>query len=329
MHHLKLSLTGLFLLITLSATYASYETRITVAQDGSGDFTSIQEAINNTKSFPDKRITIYLKNGIYEEKVEVPAFNTHLSIIGEDPEKTIISWNDHFKKIDKGRNSTFFTYTFKVEANDFYAENLTIKNTAGPVGQAVALHLTGDRIAFHNCRILGNQDTFYSAGEKNRNYFSECYIEGTTDFIFGEAVVLFEHCTIHSLADSYITAASTPEGNQYGFVFSGCKLTAAPEVTEVYLGRPWRNYANVAFIRCEMGSHILPEGWANWSGTSRTETAIYREFRNSGPGADITKRVNWSNQLTKEEAAKFSKENILSVPHQAPVSVSAWTSQNR
>lgn len=315
------------LIFIFTSTAYAYETRITVALDSSGDFTSIQEAIFSTKSFPDQPITIFVKNGVYREKIKVPAFNTRLSIIGESKEKTIIRWDDHFKKINKGRNSTFYTYTFKVEANDFYAENLTIENTAGPVGQAVALHITGDRMVFHNCRILGHQDTLYSAGENSRQYFSECYIEGTTDFIFGEATVLFEHCTIHSLADSYITAASTPKGKKYGFVFSHCKLTAAPEVSRVYLGRPWRDYANVAFIRCEMGSHILPEGWANWSGTSRTETAVYREFENSGPGADTSNRVEWSRRMTKEEATEFTKEKILSVGYPAPVSVSAWTSQ--
>lgn len=321
-----LLLTGLIFIFT--ATAQAFETRITVAPDSTGDFTSIQEAIYSAKSFPDQPVIIFVKNGVYLEKIKVPAFNTRLSIIGESKEKTIIRWADHFKKIDKGRNSTFYTYTFKVEANDFYAENLTIENTAGPVGQAVALHITGNRAAFHNCRVLGHQDTLYSAGENSHQYFFNCEIEGTTDFIFGEATVLFEHCTIHSLADSFITAASTPREKPFGFVFLDCKLTASPEVTRVYLGRPWRDYANVAFIGCEMGAHILPEGWANWSGTSRTETAVYREFKNSGPGADISTRVEWSCQMTNEEATEFTKEKILSISYSAPVPVSQWTTQN-
>lgn len=265
---------------------------------------------------------------MYHEKIKIPAFNTKLSIIGESREGTIISWDDHFRKIDQGRNSTFYAYTFKVEANDFSAENLTIRNTAGPVGQAVALHVTGDRATFRNCSILGHQDTLYSAGENSHHYLYNCLIEGTTDFIFGEATTLFERCTIHSLADSYITAASTPKGKHFGFVFLDCSLTASPDVSKVYLGRPWRDYANVVFLRCNLGSHILPEGWANWGGTSRTETAFYGEYENNGAGANPKSRVPWSNQLTEHEAEKYTREQILSSLFAPKVPVSQWTSQN-
>ncbi len=322
----------IFLLFCFSAIFAAtayaYETRITVAIDGSGDYTSINEAIYDTKSFPDKPITIFIKNGVYHEKVKIPAFNTKLSLIGESREGTIISWDDHFRKIDKGRNSTFYTYTLKVEANDFYAENLTIRNTAGAVGQAVALHVTGDRVTFRNCNILGHQDTLYSAGENSRQYFHNCFIEGTTDFIFGEATALFENCTIHSLADSYITAASTAQGKQFGFVFLECTLTASQDVSEVFLGRPWRDYAKVVFLHCKMGNHIKAEGWANWSSTSRNETAFYGEYENRGPGASTKKRVPWSHQLSDSEAAKHTKEEILGSFFDPKVPVSCWTSQN-
>lgn len=290
---------------------ASFQTRITVAKDGTGDFKSLQEAIYSVKAFPDTQIIIYLKKGIYHEKTRIPAFNTHLSIIGEDPQTTIISWDDHFKKIGKGRNSTFYTYTLKVEANDFYAENLTIQNTAGPIGQAVALHVVGDRAFFRNCRILGHQDTFYGAGENSRIYFNECYFEGTTDFIFGEATVLFENCEIRSLSNSYITAASTPVWKDFGFVFLNCRLTAADSVKSVYLGRPWRDYANVAFLNCYMDDHIHPEGWANWSGTNRDQTAIFIEYGNTGLGADLSGRVGWMRRITKREAKRYVIENIL------------------
>lgn len=322
----------IFLLLCFSAIFAStayaYETRITVAIDGSGDYTSINEAIYHTKSFPDKPITIFIKNGVYHEKVKIPAFNTKLSLIGESREGTIISWDDHFRKIDKGRNSTFYTYTFKVEANDFHAENLTIQNTAGPVGQAVALHVTGDRLTFRNCNILGHQDTLYSAGENSHHYFYNCFIEGTTDFIFGEATALFERCTIHSLADSYITAASTPKGKHFGFVFLDCSLTASPDISNVYLGRPWRDFARVVFLHCNLGRHIRPEGWANWDGTSRTETAFYGEYENNGPGAAPQNRVPWSHQISKSEAEKYTREQILSSFFAPKIPVSQWTSQN-
>ena len=167
----------------------------------------------------------------------------------------------------RGRNSTFYTYTLLVIADDFYAENLTIENSAGPVGQALALYVKGDRCVFRNCRILGNQDTLYTDGLNSRQYFEGCYISGTTDFIFGPATVLFNNCTIHSLRDSYITAASTPQGKPFGYVFMNCKITAAPEAKKVYLGRPWRDYARIVFFELRTWySGIVPAGWSNWSG---------------------------------------------------------------
>ena len=308
---------------------AQYQTAFTVAQDGSGDFTSIQEAVDACKAFPDKRVTVFIKNGTYREKIVVPACNTNLSFIGENAEKTIITYDDYFEKIGRGRNSTFYTYTMKVEANDFYAENLTISNTAGPVGQAVALHVSGDRCSFKNCRLLGHQDTLYTEGENSRQYFANCHIEGTTDFIFGAATVLFDGCTLKSLSDSYITAASTPKGKPFGYVFKNCRLTAAGGVQKVYLGRPWREYAKVVFIGCELGDHILPTGWSGWSGTTNHETTFYAESNNSGPGAISQQRVSWSFQLTADQAAKYTLENILSAVSPSEVSASEWTSLSR
>ena len=297
------------------------EYNITVALDGSGNFTTIQAAVDAARSFPDKRVTIHVKNGIYREKVVVPSVNAKLSIIGEDAAKTIITWDDYFGKINRGRNSTFYTYTLLVIADDFYAENLTVENSAGPVGQALALFVKGDRCVFRNCRLLGNQDTLYTDGLNSRQYFDGCYIEGTTDFIFGPATALFNNCTVHSKRDSYITAASTPEGKPFGYVFMNCKITAAPEAKKVYLGRPWRDYARTVFIGCELGAHIVPEGWSNWSGTGRDKTAYYAEYNNRGAGADISRRVPWSHQLTKKEAKKYTIKNILSpvLPMEKPV----------
>ncbi|WP_159518290.1 pectinesterase family protein [Sunxiuqinia indica] len=311
MKSIKNILTVGLLMLSNFLMAASYETEITVAQDGSGDYTSIQEAIDACKAFPDERVTVFIKNGTYNEKVKIPACNTNLSLIGESAEKTMITYDDYFDTIDRGRNSTFYTYTLKVEADDFYAENLTIANSAGPVGQAVALHVVGDRCTFKNCRMLGNQDTLYTTGEKSRQYFTECYIEGTTDFIFGNSTVLFNECVIHSLADSYITAASTVKGKKYGYVFQNCTLTAAEGVSKVYLGRPWRDYAKVVFISCKLGKHILPEGWSNWGGTNRDQTAYYAEFNNSGSGFTPDQRVDWSHQLTKDEASVYTIVNIF------------------
>jgi Pectin methylesterase len=170
----------------------------------------------------------------------------------------------------------------------------------------------GNRCAFINCNILGNQDTLYATGENSQQYYSGCYIEGTTDFIFGSATALFDSCTLHSKSDSYITAASTNKNQEFGFVFTNCKLTAAPSVSKVYLGRPWRDFAKVVFLYCEMGGHILPEGWRNWDNTSRDQTAYYAEYKNTGNGFQPLNRIKWSHQLLKKEKSKYTISNILS-----------------
>ncbi len=283
---------------------------IVVAKDGTGDYNSIQEAINASKAFPYDRVVINIKNGIYNEKVKVHEWNTNISLIGESKENTIITYDDYFGKMNMGRNSTFYTYTLLVEADDFYATNLTIQNTAGEVGQAVALSVFSDKVYIENCNILGNQDTLYASGE-GRQYFKNCYIEGTTDFIFGNATALFENCVIHSKKNSYITAASTPEGAAFGYVFRNCKLTNDEDVTKVYLGRPWRIYAQTVFLNCQLGKHILPEGWHNWSKPEAESTAFYAEFDNTGEGFQPEKRVSWSKQLTAEEVEKYTSKNIL------------------
>ena len=305
-------------LLTISTAAQDYKTEFVVAKDESGDFTSIQEAVDASKSFPYERITIYIKNGVYKEKVKVHSWNTRMSFIGESKDSTIITWDDYFDKIDRGRNSTFHTYTLLVEANDFHAENLTVQNSAGEVGQAVDLHIDADRVSFENCRLLGNQDTLYLAGEGKRQYFKNCYIEGTTDFIFGGATALFEDSQIHSKANSYITAASTPKGQEYGFVIRNSSLTADEQVDEVYLGRPWRNFAKTVFLNTEMGDHILPAGWHNWNKPEAESTVFYAEYENSGPGFKPSQRAEWSHQLNADQAKKYSKEKIFRgwAPHE-------------
>ncbi|KUJ63569.1 pectate lyase [Flavobacteriaceae bacterium CRH] len=284
---------------------------IIVAQDGSGDFTKIQDAINASPSFPYEKVVINIKNGTYNEKVRIPEWNTHLSLIGESKENTIITFDDNFKKINLGRNSTFYTYTVLVEGDDFSASNLTIKNTSGDNGQAIALSVVSNRAKILNCSILGNQDTLYLSGKDAKQYFKDCYIEGTTDFIFGGATALFENCEIKSIKNSYITAASTPQGIPFGFVFKNCRLTASNEATAVYLGRPWRIYAKTVFINCQMQKHIKPEGWENWSKPEAEKNAFYAEYNSTGEGFQPTKRVSWSHQLKKTEAEKYTLENIL------------------
>lgn len=283
---------------------------VVVAQDGSGDYESIQAAIDGSKSFPYKPVIITVKEGVYNEKVHIYSWNTKVHLIGESKEKTIIRAGDFFKKIAKGRNSTFHTSTVLVEGNDCLIKNLTIENSAGEVGQAVALSVNADRVKVENCNLLGYQDTLYTAGEGLKQYFKNCLITGSTDFIFGEATVFFENCTIHSKKDSYITAASTPAGIAHGYVFNNCKLTADEGVSEVYLGRPWRVYAKTVFVDCELGSHILKEGWHNWNKKDAEQTVFYAEINSKGPGAS-KEREQWAKQLKKSKAKQFSKEKVL------------------
>ncbi|TDW48022.1 pectinesterase [Flavobacterium sp. 270] len=282
-----------------------------VAQDGSGDFTKIQDAVYASPAFPYENVTIYIKNGVYNEKVQIPECNTNIILQGESRENTIIAFDDNFKKINLGRNSTFYTSTLLVAGDDCKISNLTIKNTSGENGQAMALSITGNRVKVVNCTLSGNQDTLYLSGTDAKHYFKDCYIEGTTDFIFGRATALFENCTIHSIKSSYITAASTPQETAFGFVFKNCKLTANPAATDVYLGRPWRIYAKTVYIDCEMGNQIKPEGWQNWSKPDAEKNSFYAEYNCKGEGFQPNKRVSWSHQLSKKEASKYTIENIL------------------
>lgn len=290
----------------------AYKTRFVVAKDGSGDFTTIQAAVDASKAFPDVTITIFIKKGVYNEKIRVGSWNTHMSLTGESRDSTIITYGDFFKKVDRGPNSTFLTATLSVEANDFEAKNLTIENSAGAVGQALALSVTGTRCLFENCRLLGNQDTLYAAGEGAYQYYKNCYIEGTVDFIFGEATAVFEDCTVHAKSNGFITAASTPQHSTFGYVFINCTLEASPSVNRAMLGRPWRQYARTVYIRCRMGNFIAPDGWAKWAGPATGDPlAFYAEYRSAGEGADPSKRVSWSRQLTDAEAKAYTPENIF------------------
>lgn len=301
---------GLLLLLSVvSAAWAQErQDTIVVSRDGTGNFRTLQEAIESARAFMDYTVTIYVKNGVYKEKVIVPSWVENIDIIGEDRDKTIITYDDH---ANINKMGTFRTYTVKVEGSDITFKNLTIENNAAQLGQAVALHTEGDRLKFINCRILGNQDTIYTGAKFTRLYFKDCYIDGTTDFIFGPSTALFEDCIIHSKRNSYVTAASTPKEAKYGYIFKHCKLTAEPGVDKVYLGRPWRPYAYTLFIECELGKHIVSAGWHNWGKQSNEETARYMEYKNTGEGANASERVAWSKQLTKKEAEAVTVDAIF------------------
>jgi len=281
-----------------------------VAQDGSGDYTTIQSAINDCKSFPFEKITIFIKKGVYKEKVVVNQWNSNLALVGESQENTIISFADNFKSVGMGNNSTFYTPTLKIESDDVLLKNLTLVNESGDVGQAIALSVVSDRVIVLHCLIKGNQDTLFADG-KGRQYYSNCTIEGTTDFIFGNATAYFDQCEIRSKKNSYITAASTSSDTPYGFVFDHCNFTADATPTHVYLGRPWRIYAKTVLLNCTLGKHIAAAGWDNWSKTAAEKTTYYAEFNSMGEGANSLSRVNWSHQLSISAAKQYSLQTCL------------------
>ncbi|MDR2361921.1 MAG: glycoside hydrolase family 88 protein [Prevotellaceae bacterium] len=293
---------------TLSS-FPSEAVDLVVAADGTGDFCTVQEAVNSVRNYrPEKRTVILIKKGIYKEKLVIPASQTNITLVGEDVNQTVITWNDHAKINNMG---TFRTYTVLVQGEGFIAENITFENNAEPLGQAVAVHVEADCVIFRNCRLLGNQDTLFTGTDGSRQYYEHCYIEGTTDFIFGPATAWFEGCTIHSKKNSYVTAASTGAGRPFGYVFNGCTLTAAEGINKVYLGRPWRPHAAVVFMRCTLGAHILPAGWDNWRNPDNEKTARYAEYKNTGEGATVHDRVGWSRQLTTAEAAAYTLNEVF------------------
>lgn len=269
---------------------------IVVAKDGKGQFTSIQEAILSVRDYKPTRTTIYVKNGVYDEKLLIPANKCDITIIGQSQSGVVISHGDYASLNNMG---TFNTWTVRVDGDGIRIENLTIENTAGRVGQAVALHVEGDRCEFARLRLLGNQDTLFNGGNGSRQYFSQCYIEGTTDFIFGPATVIMDDCELHCKADSYITAASTPADVKWGYVIRNCRITADKGLTKVYLGRPWRAYASVSFVDCELPGCVAPEGWHNWGRLENESTARYSEFGSRGDGANAAGRAPWATTAEK------------------------------
>ena len=301
---LRISLLAMIMaLVVGSASAAEYKREITVAADGSGDFTTLTEAMEAIRAFMDYKVTVNIKNGVYREKVVIPSWLQNVEFIGESADSTIITYADH---ANINKMGTFRTYTVKVDGSDLTFRNLTIENNAPKLGQAVALHTQGDRLRFINCRFLGNQDTIFTGGLDTRLLFENCYIEGTTDFIFGPSTALFTDCVINSKSNSYITAASTPEEVETGYVFVNCRLTADKGVDKVYLGRPWRPHAHTVFIDCEMGDHIVATGWDNWRNPENEKTARYGEYGSRGPGANPDARAPWSSRLSESEARRLA-----------------------
>ncbi len=291
------------------AKYVRYYDYV-VAQDGSGDFFTVQEAINAVPDFrKNVRTTILVRRGVYKEKLIVPESKINISLLGQ--EGAVISYDDYANKQNvfgenKGTSGSSSCYIY---TPDFYAENITFENSSGPVGQAVACFVSADRAYFKNCRFLGFQDTLYTYGKGCRQYYEDCYIEGTVDFIFGWSTVVFNRCHINSKGNGYVTAPSTDKGQKYGYVFYDCKLTADNGVDRVFLSRPWRPYGQAVFIRCELGRHILPVGWDNWGNKENEKTAFYAEYESKGEGANPKARAAFSHQL--KDLKGYEIETVL------------------
>ena len=286
------------------------------------DFKSVQEAVTAT---PEGGAVIRIRPGVYREVVHVDKAGVELRGEGKDPAKvSIVYANGAANTCGTSCSATMF-----VTGNDFYAEGITVANDWGKTGrprtQAMALSITGDRAVLRNVRLLGEQDTLMAGSKKcaagavcaaSRQFFERCYVEGEVDFIFGNAKAVFEGCELRSVAHAaggYVTAQSRQAGEDSGFVFDHCRLTADAGAGKVYLGRPWRDLATVVFLYTEMGAHIQAAGWSEWhpGETDRLRTATYAEYESSGPGGSWAGREEFSRQLTAAEAREYEPGKFL------------------
>ena len=299
---------------------------IVVDQTGHGDFMKVQDAIDAVPNYShDKITTILIKAGTYKEAIDIPHTKFRMKIMGQGADKTILTYDRYAEQLWPDNNfkvGTSGSASIYIHSSYVTFEDITFENTAGEgkeIGQAVAVFTDGDFLFFHRCRFIGNQDTLYTYGRFGkeggikRNYFLDCYIEGTTDFIFGPSIAYFENCHIHSKKNSYVTAASTLQGQKYGYVFKNCKLTADPGIDKCYLGRPWGAYAKTVFIGCELGPHIVADGWHDWEKEGKPNTkknSYYAEYQNVGPGAQGP-RVKWAHTLTAKQAAEYTFEKVM------------------
>ena len=302
-------------LLTLSGLTAqdSLTYHFVVDAGGGGDFTTVQAAIDAVPALRKNRTYILIRPGTYKEKLVLPATATNVSFVGEDAATTILTYDDYAQRqnrfgeeIGTSGSSAFFIF-----GDGFRAENITFENSAGPVGQAVAVRVDGDQVVFTNCRFLGNQDTLYPHGRGSRQYYKNCYIEGTVDFIFGWGTAVFDDCTIFCKSPGYITAASTEQQDSVGFVFRNCTIEGSAPAGSVYLGRPWRDYAQTVFLDCQLGEVIHPAGWHNWGSEAKEGTAYYGESGNTGPGAATGERVEWTHHLSAAEADRYRDLEVL------------------
>ncbi|MGM7722723.1 pectate lyase [Metabacillus sp. Hm71] len=296
--------------------------KLIVSQDGNGDYKTVQAAVDAVPANNPQPVEIFVKNGVYKEVIKVPADKPFISLVGESAKKTILTYDNYAKKQrpEGGTYGTSGSASVFIYANDFTAKNLTMENSFDESlveggSQAVAVYARGERLAFHNVRFIGNQDTLLA--HSGTQYYHQCYIEGDVDFIFGGARAVFEDCEIVSVDrgsstnNGYITAASTNISEPYGFLFLNSRLKSEAADGTVYLGRPWHPggdpnaIASVVFKNCELGAHIHEEGWTDMSGFSAKDARFY-EYQNTGPGVNLDRP-----QLTDEEAKEYTVENVL------------------
>lgn len=295
-----------------------------VAQDGSGDFTTVQEAFNAASFNSNNRIHIYVKNGIYKQVLKLDTNKNNISLIGESLDGVVLTYDNYASKINPetgieyGTSGSSSTYIY---GNSFYAYNITFENSSGPVGQALAIYIKGDKAVFNNCKFLGFQDTLY--GGDCRQYFKDCYIEGSTDFIFGSSTAFFDNCQLFTKGGSAITAASTKEYINFGYVFNNCKITGISNHITT-LGRPWRPYASVTFVNSQMSASIKPEGWDNWGNPDNETTARYSEYKSIGDGAYPDQRVSWMNFLSDEQVKQYTVTNVLKTTYSSSPVTDNW-----
>jgi pectinesterase len=293
-------------------TSALADTNLFVAANGSAQYKTVQEAIMVVPAgSPTNQVYIHIKPGTYKELIYIQHEKRFFHLVGDSSDKTVLTYDLNANMLGPNGKpiGTFRTASAVIDADDFTAENITFENSAGPVGQALAIRVDGDRVVFRKCRFLGWQDTILV--NRGRQYFEGCYIAGHVDFIFGAATSYFEKCHIHCLRDGYITAASTPENQPFGYVFSDCKITGEKPEIRTYLGRPWRIHARTVYLNTEMSDVVRPEGWNNWKKPEAESAAFYAEYHSSGPGAHPEGRVKWSKQLTSEQASSYTPENVL------------------
>lgn len=312
---------------------------IHIAADKTGDYVSVTEALSSIPDTYTDKVTVFIHKGVYRERITIA--RPCITFVGDSPEDTVLTYDLYARmRMEDGmKRGTFRTYTCLIDTHDVTFRNLTVANTAGPgptAGQAIALYADGDRLMFDNCRFLGNQDTLFTGplppreiepggfvGPKQfaprlngRHYYRNCYIEGDIDFVFGSATAYFERCEFFSkdigqAVNSYVTAASTPQGQPYGYVMDGCRFTGSCPPATAYLGRPWREYAKTVLINCHMDSHICPEGWHDWGKTEARSTCCYAEYNSTGAGASADSRPGWVRTLSKEQAALYSRVAVL------------------